>query len=40
MKVLMFIFFRFVMTVRLILLMGLPWVFEMIGSLVGKHIIW
>ncbi|KAJ8714000.1 hypothetical protein PYW08_007620 [Mythimna loreyi] len=32
--------FKFMMTVRLIILMGLPWVFEMIGSLVEKHIIW
>lgn len=32
--------FKFVMTVRLIILMGLPWIFEMIGSLVEKHIIW
>lgn len=28
------------MSVRLIVLMGLPWVFEMVGSLLGKHIIW
>ncbi|KAJ8714001.1 hypothetical protein PYW08_007621 [Mythimna loreyi] len=32
--------FKFMMTVRLIILMGLPWVFEMIASLVEKHIIW
>ncbi|XP_026734362.1 G-protein coupled receptor Mth2-like [Trichoplusia ni] len=32
--------YKFVMTVRLIVLMGLPWVFEMIGSLAGEHIIW
>ncbi|KAF9809325.1 hypothetical protein SFRURICE_006798 [Spodoptera frugiperda] len=28
------------MTVQLIVLMGLPWVFEMISSLAPKHIIW
>ncbi|CAH0690147.1 unnamed protein product [Spodoptera exigua] len=28
------------MTVQLIILMGLPWVFEMISSLTPKHIIW
>ncbi|CAB3249088.1 unnamed protein product [Arctia plantaginis] len=32
--------YKFVMSVRLILLMGLPWVFEMVGSLLEKHIIW
>ncbi|XP_075982610.1 G-protein coupled receptor Mth2-like [Anticarsia gemmatalis] len=32
--------FKFVMSVRLIILMGLPWVFEMVGSLAGQHIVW
>ncbi|XP_023940388.2 G-protein coupled receptor Mth2 [Bicyclus anynana] len=32
--------YKFVMTVRLIIVMGLPWVFEMISSLSKPHIIW
>lgn len=32
--------YKFAMTIRLIILMGLPWVFEMISSLSDKHIIW
>lgn len=32
--------YKFVMTIRLIVLMGLPWVFEMIGSVAGEHLVW
>ncbi|XP_034834048.1 G-protein coupled receptor Mth2-like [Maniola hyperantus] len=32
--------YKFVMTVRMIIIMGLPWVFEMISSLSKPHIIW
>ncbi|XP_050353862.1 G-protein coupled receptor Mth2-like [Nymphalis io] len=32
--------YKFVMTVRLFIVMGLPWIFEMISSLLKPHIIW
>ncbi|CAB3245868.1 unnamed protein product [Arctia plantaginis] len=32
--------YKLLMSSRLVILMGLPWVFEMIGSSAGSHIIW
>ncbi|CAH2233733.1 jg20355 [Pararge aegeria aegeria] len=32
--------YKFLMTVRMFIVMGLPWVFEMISSLSGPHIVW
>ncbi|VVD01569.1 G-protein coupled receptor Mth2-like isoform X1 [Leptidea sinapis] len=32
--------YKFFMTLRLFLIMGLPWVFEMISSLAGEHWVW
>ncbi|XP_013135599.1 PREDICTED: G-protein coupled receptor Mth2-like [Papilio polytes] len=32
--------YKFMMTVRLFIIMGVPWIFEMISSISDKHIIW
>ncbi|CAH0728339.1 unnamed protein product, partial [Brenthis ino] len=32
--------YKFVMTVRMFIIMGLPWIFEMISSVTKPHIIW
>ncbi|CAH2045432.1 unnamed protein product, partial [Iphiclides podalirius] len=32
--------YKFVMTIRLFIIMGVPWIFEMIGSLMEESIIW
>ncbi|XP_023940355.2 G-protein coupled receptor Mth2 [Bicyclus anynana] len=32
--------YKFWMTVRMFVIMGLPWVFEMISSLYGPHVVW
>ncbi|KAJ0173646.1 hypothetical protein K1T71_010795 [Dendrolimus kikuchii] len=32
--------YKFVLTVRLIIVMGLPWIFEMISTFYSKHIFW
>lgn len=32
--------YKFLLTVRLIIVMGLPWIFEMISTFSSKHIVW